>query len=416
MMLYCRLLGAVLLVCTGFAAGQAYCQRLWAQWRAVCGFERLLTYLADQLAFCALPSAELLAAAAEHPAFAAYCPPNAASFAELRLPPPLAKTCGAELHAGLHTIALCSRQQAPQTMRTLAALCHRTAQGQYAAAQQAAVLAPKLGLCGGLLADGGAWRDCVDLVAVLGFGTIALNQMTSLVQQVAQAANTSQLYVSGFVPVFAGVALLAGQTAGAAVYSTMFYAMAAFLAEVLQNLLLPLLQIYFCFSVSAALWGDSGIADAANLFARCFTFALKLCGMLFTFVLGLQNVLAAGTDRAALKIGKSVLSAAVPVVGDAAAAALGSASAAIGLLKGSLALAAVAALGAAFAPVLAQCGLYWLVFSGMGILAAGLGQKRSKQICTLFGQGTRLCGAILVLYFFLVILSTLLLLLGGNGG
>ena len=120
MMLYCRLLGAVLLVCTGFAAGQAYCQRLWAQWRAVCGFERLLTYLADQLAFCALPSAELLAAAAEHPAFAAYCPPSAASFAELRLPPPLAKTCGAELHAGLHTIALCSRQQAPQTMRTLA--------------------------------------------------------------------------------------------------------------------------------------------------------------------------------------------------------------------------------------------------------------------------------------------------------
>ena len=77
---------------------------------------------------------------------------SAASFAELRLPPPLAKTCGAELHAGLHTIALCSRQQAPQTMRTLAALCHRTAQGQYAAAQQAAVLAPKLGLCGGLLA------------------------------------------------------------------------------------------------------------------------------------------------------------------------------------------------------------------------------------------------------------------------
>lgn len=292
----------------------------------------------------------------------------------------------------------------------------KNAWGQPLQLARRAVLFLLLSSCVGLLADGGAWRDCVDLVAVLGFGTIALNQMTSLVQQVAQAANTSQLYVSGFIPVFAGVALLAGQTAGAAVYSTMFYAMAAFLAEVLQNLLLPLLQIYFCFSVSAALWGDSGIADAANLFARCFTFALKLCGMLFTFVLGLQNVLAAGTDRAALKIGKSVLSAAVPVVGDAAAAALGSASAAIGLLKGSLALAAVAALGAAFAPVLAQCGLYWLVFSGMGILAAGLGQKRSKQICTLFGQGTRLCGAILVLYFFLVILSTLLLLLGGNGG
>ena len=152
MMLYCCLLGAALLVCTGFAAGQAYCQRLWAQWRAVCGFERFLTYLADQLSFCALPGAELLAAAAEHPVFAAYCPPGAASFAELRPPPPLANACGAELQAGLCTIALCSRQQAPQTMRALAALCRRTAQSQYAAAQRAAVLAPQLGLCGGLLA------------------------------------------------------------------------------------------------------------------------------------------------------------------------------------------------------------------------------------------------------------------------
>ena len=118
----------------------------------------------------------------------------------------------------------------------------KNAWGQPLQLARRAVLFLLLSSCVGLLADGGAWRDCVDLVAVLGFGTIALNQMTSLVQQVAQAANTSQLYVSGFVPVFAGVALLAGQTAGAAVYSTMFYAMAAFLAEVLQNLLLPLLQ------------------------------------------------------------------------------------------------------------------------------------------------------------------------------
>ena len=279
-----------------------------------------------------------------------------------------------------------------------------------------AVLFLLLSSCVGLLADGGAWRDCVDLVAVLGFGTIALNQMTSLVQQVAQATNTSQLYVSGFVPVFAGVALLAGQTAGAAVYSTMFYAMAAFLAEVLQNLLLPLLQIYFCFSVSAALWGDSGIADAANLFARCFTFALKLCGMLFTFVLGLQNVLAAGTDRAALKNRQKRAECCRARRGGCRCGGSGQCFRRNRTAQRLIGVGGGGALGAAFAPVLAQCGLYWLVFSGMGILAAGLGQKRSKQICTLFGQGTRLCGAILVLYFFLVILSTLLLLLGGNGG
>ena len=155
MMLYCRLLGAVLLVCTGFAAGPGVsasgCGHSGGQCAAlsVC----LLIWRTRNLPFAPCPVRSCWPPRRN----TRRLPPTArrvlASFAELRLPPPLAKTCGAELHAGLHTIALCSRQaQAPQTMRTLAALCHRTAQGQYAAAQQAAVLAPKLGLCGGLLA------------------------------------------------------------------------------------------------------------------------------------------------------------------------------------------------------------------------------------------------------------------------
>lgn len=271
--------------------------------------------------------------------------------------------------------------------------------------------------CGvGLAAGGGTWGGCIELAAVLGFGVLCLPSMTALMEQVGEAARDCQLYLTGFVPVYAGVALLMGQTTGATVYSTLFYAVSALLSWGISSVVLPVLQIYFCLAVSAAVWGDSGIGRAAALFARCFTLLLRLCSAAFTFVLGLQNVLAAGSDRAAVRVGKSLLSAAVPVVGDAAAAALSGASAAVGLLKGSLALAAAAALGACFVPVLAQCAVYWLLFSLAGILASGTGQKRSAQICTLFGEGARMCGAVLVLYFFLVILATLLLLIGGNGG
>ena len=84
----------------------------------------------------------------------------------------------------------------------------------------------------------------------------------------------------------------------------------------------------------------------------------------------------------------------IPVVGDAAAAALTGAAAAVQLLKGSLALAALLALTALFAPVLLQCA----------------------QLCRLYFEGARLCGSMLVLYFFMIFLSTALLLLAGNGG
>ena len=267
----------------------------------------------------------------------------------------------------------------------------------------------------GLLCSGG-WKKCVDAVGVLGFGALSLSAMMELVQRLNETAQQSQTYLIAFIPVYSGIAALGGQATGAAAYSGMFLAMSSFLATAIKQLLLPVMKIYFCFSVSAAMWGNPGIEEAASLFSRCFSWLLKGCGALFGFVLGLQNVFAGTVDSAALKVGCSALSGAVPVVGDAAAAALTTAATAVHLLKGSLALAGVVALGAAFAPVFLRCLLYYLAFSGAGMVALGSGQKQCGQICRLFAKGAQLCGSILTLYFFMALLSTMLLLITGNGG
>ena len=271
--------------------------------------------------------------------------------------------------------------------------------------------------CGvGLAAEGSSWKRCIDAISVLGFGAMGLSAMMDLIGRVGSTAAESQTYLVSFVPVYSAVLTLCGQTTGAAMYSGMFFSMSTFLSMAMERLLLPVMQIYFCFSVSAALWGNPGIEDAAKLFSRCLSWMLKACGTLFSFVLGLQGILAGNCDSAALRIGKSVLSGALPVVGDAAAAALESAVSTVRLLKGSLALAAILVMAAAFLPVLVHCTLYFLAFSISGILASASGQRQCGQICRLFADGSRLCGSILTLYFFMVFLSTLLLLLMGNGG
>lgn len=267
----------------------------------------------------------------------------------------------------------------------------------------------------GLIAGGTGWQKCIDAVAVLGFGTLSLAAGMDLTGAAGNTALDCQNYLIGFVPVYSGLAVAGGQSAGALVYSGMFFAMAQFLAGAIQQLLLPVLQIYFCFAACACVWGSHAVEEAAALFARCLRGLLKVCGAVFSFVLGLQGVLAGTVDSAALRTGKSVLQGAVPVVGDAAAAALTGAAAAVQLLKGSLALAALLALGASFAPVLLQCLLYYLAFSGAGIAALAGGQKQCGRLCRLCAEGAALCGSVLVLYFFLVFLSTALLLLTGNG-
>lgn len=268
----------------------------------------------------------------------------------------------------------------------------------------------------GLIAGQNGWQKCIDAVSVLGFGAIGLAGMMDLVNRVGQTAQECQTYLIGFVPVYTAAAVAGGQTSGAAVYSTMFYAMSGFLSGAIRSVLLPVMQIYFCFGVSAAVWGNAGIAEAASLFAKCLSWLLKLCGTLFAFVLGFQNILAGSVDNAAIRMGRGVLSGAIPVVGDAAAAALTSAVSAVQLLKGSLALAAVLVLGGLFLPVFLQCLLFYISFSIAGIVAAGSGQKQCLQICRNFAQGARLCGSVLTLYFFMVFLSTALLLITGTGG
>ena len=172
----------------------------------------------------------------------------------------------------------------------------------------------------GLLAGAANWRRCIDAVAVLGFAAMSLAAGIDLVRAAGDTARDCQNYLIAFVPVYSGIAAAGGQTAGALVYSGMFFAMAQFLAAVIGNLLLPVLEIYFCFAACACVWGSHAVEEAAALFSKCLHWLLKACGAVFSLVLGLQGVLAGTADSAALRTGKSVLQGAVPVVGDAAAA------------------------------------------------------------------------------------------------
>lgn len=268
----------------------------------------------------------------------------------------------------------------------------------------------------GLVAGKESWRRCIDTVTVLGFGTMSLASMMALTDTVVTAAQDCQNYLISFVPVFSSVAALGGQTTGSLVYSGMFFTMASFLSGLIEKILLPVMQIYFCFASCACIWGNAGIEEAAALFAKCLHWLLKLCGAVFGLVLGIQNVLAGAVDTAAIRTGKSALQGFIPVVGDAAAAALSGAAAAVQLLKGSLALAALLALAAAFLPTFLHCLLYSCAFAGAGIAASASGQKQCGRLCHLYFEGTKLCASILVLYFFMVFLSTALLVIAGNGG
>ena len=112
----------------------------------------------------------------------------------------------------------------------------------------------------GLLTGEPIQRLCGNSCCARGSVPLSLSTVSvGLTELVAATAQDCRTYLTTFVPVFSGLAAAGGQVSGALVYSGMFLAMSGLPASLIQKLLLPIMQIYFCFAVCACLWGDHGV-------------------------------------------------------------------------------------------------------------------------------------------------------------
>ena len=260
------------------------------------------------------------------------------------------------------------------------------------------------------------WRQSLELLVVAGCFLLSADSTLELVQQVSVAISDWRLYLTGFLPIFAGVMVSCGQSAGALVCTGLFFSMASLSAQLICGVAMPMVRAYLALNSAAGISGVTPLQEATQGLTRCVRSLLRGISIGFGAVLGLQNTLAAQTDNLAMRAGGAVLSSSVPVVGAAAQDAMASVLAGLRVVKGSLGFAAIAVLAAAFVPLLARCLILRLILAAGGLLAKALGLARSGAVLEGAAEGVGLCLSFLVFFFMLVVLSTALMIATGTGG
>lgn len=260
------------------------------------------------------------------------------------------------------------------------------------------------------------WRQSLELLVVAGCFLLSADSTLELVQQVSVAISDWRLYLAGFLPIFAGVMVSCGQSAGALVCTGLFFSMASLSAQLICGVAMPMVRAYLALNSAAGISGVTPLQEATQGLTRCVRSLLRGISIGFGAVLGLQNTLAAQTDNLAMRAGGAVLSSSVPVVGAAAQDAMASVLAGLRVVKGSLGFAAIAVLAAAFVPLLARCLILRLILAAGGLLAKALGLARSGAVLEGAAEGVGLCLSFLVFFFMLVVLSTALMIATGTGG
>lgn len=165
---------------------------------------------------------------------------------------------------------------------------------------------------------------------------------------------------------------------------------AVFFSDVLQTiierLLLPMVYLYIGVAAADAVLEEGALAGLGRLIKKGITWSLSGLLALFTAYLTVSGAVAGSADEAAVKLAKSAVSGAVPVVGGILADAAESVLAGAGLLRGMIGVfGTLGVLGFCLVPFL-RLGVQYLVYQGAALVAAAVGPKKLVELIARLGD------------------------------
>ncbi len=255
----------------------------------------------------------------------------------------------------------------------------------------------------------------LDSIAAIYIFTVCSSHLIGIMEVVQNALNQGQIYLMGFIPIFAGVLLSCGQIGASAIYSSVFFTVVNIFTNILTTIIMPITRVLMAFYAAGTVDNTIDLTKLATQGAKWLKWILGAIATLFATILSLQTVFAQSADTAAIKAGKFLVGASVPVVGRAVSDALSSVFAGMKVVKGSVGFAAIAFIAAIFLPIIIQCMLYQVSISLSSLIAGATGNVKMQNILDGCVTCIGILLAIILFFCLIVITSTLIMIVIGMG-
>ena len=224
-------------------------------------------------------------------------------------------------------------------------------------------------LCGAL------WVTAVsagDLEALMGLGRETVTEISQFSKVLA--------------PVLASAAAMGGGVTGASVRQMGTVLFSDVLLTVIDTLLLPAVYLYVGLAAAGTVLEGETLDSAGRLLKKTVGWVLGGLLLLFTTYLTVSGAVTGAVDARTVKLAKSAIAGAVPVVGGILSEAAESVLAGAGVLKaGAGVLGMLAVLGLCLTPFL-RLGLQYLLYQGAAVAAAAAGPGRLTRLISMLGD------------------------------
>ena len=224
-------------------------------------------------------------------------------------------------------------------------------------------------------AVGALWVTAVsagDIDALIGLGRETVGEVATLTKLLLPA-------LAAATAAGGGVTAASARQVAAVLFSDV-------LLTVIDSLLLPMVYLYIGVAAAGAVLEENVLETIGELLKKVVVWVLSGLLVLFTTFLTVSGAIAGHADAQAVRLAKSAVSAAVPVVGGILSDAAESVMVGAGILKGMLgAFGALAVLSACLVPFL-RLGCQYLLYQGAGLVAGAAGPKNLTALLRKLGD------------------------------
>ena len=229
-----------------------------------------------------------------------------------------------------------------------------------------------------------------------------LNALIGLGQKtVTEISQFSKL----FLPVLASAEAAAGGITAASVRQIAAVFFADILLTVIERLLLPAVYLYIGTAAAGAVLEGGAMERIGELLKKLISWALGALLTLFTTYLTVSGAIAGSADAQAVRLAKSAVSAAVPVVGGILSEAAESVLAGAGTLHSMLGtFGTLAVLACCLLPFF-RLGLQYLLYQCAALVASAAGPPKLTKLLGLLGDAFGLVLAMTAASALLLIIS-----------
>ena len=245
-------------------------------------------------------------------------------------------------------------------------------------------------------------------LGVLGAAAIASQDLNALIGVGVQTMDELAAMAKLLIPTVAAAMAGGGCVGSASVWQVGALMLSDLFLSLMRNVLVPLLYCMIAAAAAGALLEQSRLSLLSKGIGRLLSWSLRAVLIVFTAFLSLTNLLAGSADRLAVRVGKTVISGAVPVVGGILSDATEAVAAAALTLRGTLGVLGVfSVLALCLAPLLhlaVQYLFYQLAAFFIAVTGADPLCKFLEQLSSAFSLMLAMTagGAFLLLVSFLI--------------